>query len=185
MSSLGQHFSQISILEALPHHAANPWFPWYSAIFLFGGLLYTGTTTVTFSTFSLHLFLLQNFIIVFNELICQLIPCETFLDFTRCHITNIQHTGYAPLHFSGAASGWFPGSCPRTWCDCHRIHGDESHWTAHCRPCKVPLCGLNRALTEVIRVGLHGQTINTNSHRLFLLCVVLVILVIAIIASQL
>ena len=44
---------------------------------------------------------------------------------------------------------------------------------------------LNRALTEVIRVGLHGQTINTNSHRLFLLCVVLVILVIAIIASQL
>ena len=44
---------------------------------------------------------------------------------------------------------------------------------------------LNGTLAEVIAVTLHGQTVHTDGHRLFLFLVVLVIFVIAVVTSQL
>ena len=43
---------------------------------------------------------------------------------------------------------------------------------------------LNGALAEVIGIRLHGQTVNTDGHRLFLLRIVLVILVITVVVGQ-
>ena len=57
--------------------------------------------------------------------------------------------------------------------------------TVRCNGCLDALHDtLDRALTEVIAVALHGQTVHTDSNRLFMLLIVLIVIIIAVISSQ-